>query len=1003
MSDRMTPIPFGNIVEWIMDEYNKYNTIFGVRKSVHIKTGNKINLFNEHMELPFGPAAGPHTQLTQNIVAAYVAGCRFFELKTVQTIDGEDLPVSKPCINAKDEGYNVEWSTELTVNQAFEEYVKAWFILKLLSKEYDFGDNDGFIFNMSVGYDYDGITSPKIDTFIEGLKNASTTPIWDKCKTYIIQNINEFNKIDKAYVDNISPNICTSITLSTLHGCPPEEIERIASYLLKEKELNTFVKCNPTLLGYDYARNTLDTMGYDYLVFDDFHFKDDLQFEDAVPMFHRLMNTATKSNLIFGVKLTNTFPVKIADDELPGEEMYMSGRSLYPLSIALAYELAKAFDGKLKISYSGGAFALNIDKIAKAGIWPITIATTLLKTGGYERCYQIADILNNLNYNDYYQMDVNKLKELRDEAIDNPYYRKPIKHIDTNKINKKVPLIDCYIPPCKYGCPINQDIPYYINLAGEGKYEEALNVIIDRNPLPFITGTICSHPCTSKCTRNFYDEHVKTRDIKLQVARKGYNSLMKKLTSQPKEISHSKVAIIGGGPAGLAASYFLAKAGMDVTIYEKRNSLGGIVKHVIPEFRIPSDHIQNDIDLIKKMGVKIILNQKIDNITELKTMGCEYIILAVGAWNPINLKINGITPINALDFLENVKYNEDYYNLGQNVVVVGGGNTAMDTARAAKRIKGVKNVHLVYRRTKKYMPADEEELLLAIKDGVIIKELLSPVKYENGKVNCNKMMLGELDESGRRRPVKTEHTVDLPADSIISAIGQKTDIQLFNNNNITTENNSVKINNETCETNVENIYIAGDALRGPSTVVESIADAIKVTLSIIHKENIDTNEVFQDFLCNNDMKKELNKKGKIEYYSSINNENKRCLQCNVICETCVDVCPNRANVAIHVDGKSMNQIVHIDRMCNECGNCETFCPYLSAPYKDKFTLFNTEEDFMNSTNQGFYMIDQEKKECKIRLDNNIIHINLDTKPTQLPKDIYDLIITVCQKYSFLMR
>lgn len=999
----MTPIPFGAIVEWIMDEYDNYNTIFGVRKSVHIETENKIKLFDEHMELPFGPAAGPHTQLTQNIVAAYVAGCRFFELKTVQTLDGEDLPVSKPCINAKDEGYNVEWSTELTINQAFEEYVKAWFILKLISREYDFGDADGFIFNMSVGYDYEGITSNKIDKFIEGLKNASTSPIWDECKSYIVENINRFNKIDEAYVENISPNICTSITLSTLHGCPPEEIERIASHLLKEKGINTFVKCNPTLLGYEYARNTLDTMGYDYLVFDDFHFKDDLQYEDAVPMFQRLMKSADENNLIFGVKLTNTFPVKIANNELPGEEMYMSGRSLYPLSIALAYKLAKTFDGKLKISYSGGAFALNIDKIAQAGIWPITIATTLLKSGGYERCRQIAEALKPIDNNDYYKIDTQKLKELRDEAINNNYYSKPLKQLKNNKINKKVPLIDCYVSPCKYGCPINQDIPHYIDLAEEGKYEEALNIIIDRNPLPFITGTICSHNCTSKCTRNFYDESVKIRDIKLQVAKKGYDSLMKGLNPQPEKVSDARVAVIGGGPAGLAASYFLAKAGIDVTIYEKRNSLGGIVKHVIPEFRIPTDHIENDINLIKKMGVKIVLNKEIDDINELKALGYKYIILAIGAWNPINLKVDGTNPIDALDFLENVKCNENYYDLGENVVVVGGGNTAMDTARAAKRTTGVKNVYLVYRRTKKYMPADEEELLLTIEDGVIIQELLSPTKYENGNLICNRMALGDIDESGRRRPVKTEESIDIPADSIISAIGQKTDIKLFNNNDITMENGSAKIDKETYETDIDNVYVAGDALRGPSTVVESIADAIKVTLSLIKKEDIATNEVFHDSGYNHDLKKELNKKGIIEYYSNMNKEIKRCLQCGAICENCVDVCPNRANVAIHVDGKSMNQIIHIDRMCNECGNCETFCPYQSAPYRDKFTLFNTEEDFMKSTNQGFYMIDQEKKECKIRLDDNIISINLNTKTTQIPEDIYDLIATVCQKYSFLMR
>ena len=146
-----------------------------------------------------------------------------------------------------------------------------------------------------------------------------------------------------------------SITESTLHGCPPDEIERIATYLITEKNLNTYVKCNPTLLGYEFARKTLDGLGYDYIQFDDHHFREDLQWEDAVPMFHRLMQRTGERGLEFGVKITNTFPVDVAAGELPSQEMYMSGRSLYPLSLSLAARLAREFKGKLRISYSGGA------------------------------------------------------------------------------------------------------------------------------------------------------------------------------------------------------------------------------------------------------------------------------------------------------------------------------------------------------------------------------------------------------------------------------------------------------------------------------------------------------------------------------------------------------------------------------------------------------------------------------------------------------------------------
>jgi putative selenate reductase len=270
MSDRMRLIPFNELMDWISAEYERDQSIFGMKVTKFFKKGNKtrIHIFNGTMEIPFGPAAGPNTQLAQNIIAAYVAGSRFFELKTVQMIDGEDLRVEKPCILANDEGYNTEWSTELTISDALAEYIKSWFAISIIAKEYDLGDKDGFIFNMSVGYDYAGITQPKIDNFIEGLKKAATTPIWAECKQYVLANLGKYKNINAYYVDSITDKVCNSITLSTLHGCPSQEIEKIASYLISTKKLHTYVKCNPTLLGYEFARNTLDKMGYEYLAFE---------------------------------------------------------------------------------------------------------------------------------------------------------------------------------------------------------------------------------------------------------------------------------------------------------------------------------------------------------------------------------------------------------------------------------------------------------------------------------------------------------------------------------------------------------------------------------------------------------------------------------------------------------------------------------------------------------------------------------------------------------------
>ncbi|SHH19200.1 putative selenate reductase subunit YgfK [Clostridium grantii] len=999
MSDRMTPISFEDLMQWIITENKKYGTIFGVNKFFKKQDSKVLEIFNESIETPFGPAAGPHTQLAQNIIAAYLSGCRFFELKTVQTLDGEDLPVSKPCISAKDEGYNVEWSTELRVPEAYEEYVKAWFALKILSKELELGSSDGFIFNMSVGYDFEGISSPKIDKFIMGLKDASKTKIWEECRTYILNNIEKFENIDKVYVDSISPKVCSSITLSTLHGCPPQEIQRIASYLINEKKLNTYVKCNPTLLGYEFARKTLDNMGYDYISFDEHHFNDDLQFSDAIVMFKYLQDLAKKQELSFGVKLTNTFPVEIKNNELPGEEMYMSGKALYPLSIELAHRLSSEFEGNLKISYSGGADVFNINEIFETGIWPITIATTLLKVGGYERNFQIAENLNQLEYSDKYVMDNEKLKKLKEKSVVDIHHIKAIKPMPNRKVTDKVPLTDCFMASCQKGCPISQDIPEYIRLVGEDKHLEALKVIVEKNPLPFITGTICSHACMSKCSRTFYDESVNIRNVKLQAAEKAYEDLMKEISQTSK--SDVKIAVVGGGTTGLSAAYFLAKEGLDVTIFEKRDSLGGIVKHVIPEFRMSSDAIQNDIDLICKLGVKIELNSQKTSVQQLKEEGYKYILFATGAWEPGMLDIEGGNVINVIHFLEKLRNKDEELKIGKNVVVIGGGNTAMDAARAAKRADGVENVYIVYRRTKRYMPADEEELHLALEDGVEFKELLAPVKISNGALICKVMKLGEPDESGRRKPIATDETVEILADTIIAAVGEKINTTMFEENNIKVNDRGfVQVEPTTLETNIEKVYVAGDALRGPSTVVEGIADATKFARTIVKKEkNCDLQMNLPKVSTNIEIP--IAKKGILKMAIYDKNESSRCLECSTICEFCVDVCPNRANVAIKVKGNKAHQIVHIDKMCNECGNCEAFCPYNSAPYKEKFTLFSTEKDFKDSENPGFVLINEEEKIIKIRLKNQAQEVKLENNDTSIPKEIENMIWALIQDYSYM--
>ncbi len=997
MSEVMTPMSFEQLVEWVLQEKKKRGTVFGQHHAYRADGTHNRTMFGRTLETPIGPAAGPHTQMTQNIVAAYYAGSRFFELKTVQIMDGEELAacINRPCIKADDEGYNCEWSTELTVPQAMEEYIKAWFLLKVIAKEFGLGDMNGFQFNVSVGYDLAGIQSPKVDTFLNSMKHAEDTEIFKHCKAYLLEHADWFEHVTTEDIEQIPPEICNSVTLSTLHGCPPQEIERIAMYLLTEKGFHTFVKCNPTLLGYEFARKTMDEMGYDYIQFGDFHFKDDLQYEDAVPMLTRLMNTAKERNLEFGVKITNTFPVDVKQNELPSEEMYMSGKSLYPLSISLAAKLAKEFDGRLRISYSGGADYYNIERIVDAGIWPVTVATTLLKPGGYQRLTQMAKLLDKENA-PFEKVDAESAGKLAEEAVKDPHHVKAMKPLPSRKMKKEVPLMDCFVAPCKEGCPIHQDITTYLQLVGEEKYEEAMEVITEKNPLPFITGTICAHNCMSKCTRNFYETPVHIREMKLKAAENGYEALLEKLPV-PAVTKAGKAAVIGGGPAGMAAAYFLRKGGMEVTLFEAKESLGGVVRHVIPPFRISEDAIEKDAEILRKMQVDIHCNTKLESLEELKKQGYTKIVLAVGAPVQGSLKLESGMPKNALEFLAEFKQTDGKVSLGKHVVVIGGGNTAMDTARAAKRNAGVEHVYLIYRRTRRYMPADEEELVMALKDGVEFKELLSPVKLENGQLFCKVMQLSDYDVSGRRGVTETGETVWVPADTVIAAVGEKVPTDWYQANGLAvSEKGRLYVDEKTLKTSDDNVYAAGDGLYGPATVVEAIRDGRKVAEAI-------AGEVLAcDFDKLAEEEKVYAKRGVLKEEQKETKEAGRCLGCSTICENCVEVCPNRANIAIQVPGMEKHQIIHVDYLCNECGNCKSFCPYSSAPYLDKFTLFETEADMENSKNQGFAVLDQETRRCKVRFFGKTF-IWEPEKPAALPDGLGRMIETVCRDYSYLIR
>ena len=975
MSEKMYPIPFKSLMNWIVTEYAREGEIFGVH-TPYYATGKTLPIFGERIETPFGPAAGPNSQLAQNIIAAYMAGARFFEVKTVQKMDGAELAacVPRPCILAADEGYNQEWSTELEIPQARDEYIKAWCALKVLSKVYGFGDPDGFVFNMSVGYDLEGIKGEKVNTYIDNMMDASETKQFKEC----LEVLTELFPAEKDYIASISPRVSRSVTVSTLHGCPPQEIERIASYLLTEKHLHTFVKCNPTILGYKTARTILDSMGYDYIVFDEHHFNEDLQWVDAVPMFERLQALADSKGLEFGLKLSNTFPVDTTRNELPGTEMYMSGRSLFPLTIEMCNRISRQFNGKMRISFAGGAEFFNCDKLFAAGIWPITVATTILKPGGYNRLHQMVEKAEKLPYKAFCGTDSSAISDLSTASHTDFHHLKPIKPVASRKSEEKVPWIDCFTAPCKGGCPIHQDIPEYIELCRKGLYGPALKLITEKNALPFITGTICAHRCQNKCSRNFYEESVQIRDTKLVAATKGYGALMADI-KVPAKVEGKKAAIIGGGPTGIAAAYFLGRAGIETTIFEREEKLGGVPRYVIPAFRISDEAIDKDIALMERYGVEVKCGLPAPSVEELKKLGYTHILIATGAWQAGKLDIPGNVK-GVIGWMKEMK-TQVKPCLDGHVVVVGAGNTAMDAARVAKRM-GAASSTIVYRRTKKEMPADEHELKLAIDEA-------APVAQENGKLKLEKMKLGEPDASGRRSPLATGEFFEIPCDLVISAVGEKVDAKLMADNGIEMERKGPAF-----KTNVENVWCAGDAHRGPATVVEGIADAASFAEAVIGEAHTyDIPEAAYPSKA-----QAIAKKGILKMAKDACCEGSRCLDCNTVCENCADSCPNRANVVIKLsDGR--HQILHIDKMCNECGNCTQFCPYASEPCRDKFTLFQTKEDMEDSRNAGVLFLGGDKVLVRMA---EVKEYDL-SQPNELPKEIENLILTVRSKYAYLFN
>ena len=1012
-SDKFYLTSLSTHIKWVFGDLEK-GEIYGIPKELFFRPKKedpfRMLRYGCLMETPVGVAAGPQTQLTQNIVAAWLAGSRYLELKTIQVLD--ELEVTKPCIDMADEGYNCEWSQELKLDQSFDEYLNAFILIYILKDKLGIGvaDEPGFIFNMSAGYNLEGIKSPTVQRFFDRMSN---------CPEELALKVEEAAKFyPKVRELAIPAKLSDNLTVSTMHGCPPDEVEKIGAYFINERGFHTTIKLNPTLLGPEQLRDILNNkLGYSTWVPDE-AFGHDLKYPDGVKLIKSLTQQAEAKGVDFAVKLTNTLETQNQQQNLPKNEpmVYMSGRSLHAVSVNLAAKLRNEFAGKLDISFSAGADYKNIPNLLASDLKPITVSSDALRPGGYGRMTQYLEVLG-ASMNEAGSSTIEEyinakgqgkkdgeaalatLNAYAAEVLTDPRYKKD-QYVYKNGVKTKraLPRFNCAAAPCMETCPASQDIPRYLEFTARGEYEKAYQTIMATNPFPNVQGAVCDHQCQFKCTRLNYDEPLKIREIKRFIAERHKGETGAKAGAS----NGLSVAVIGAGPGGLSAAHYLAIAGCRVEIFEAKAMAGGMAADAIPSFRLSDDSLKKDIDNILALGVKLNLNHRVDAAgLEKLRKEFDYVFLAIGAQANTRLGVSGEEASGVWDqlsFLSRVRRGEET-GLGKKVIVIGAGNSAMDAARTARRLGA--EVTIVYRRTRREMPADPDEIREAVEEGVRIEELAAPEKVlvKDGRavgMLVSKMKLGEADASGRARPVKIDGSeFEISADTIIVAIGQ--DLRLDG-----WPESKLEMNPLTGATQLAKVYTGGDAGRGAASLIQAIADgrmAAENILAEAAKEARLPQAPADDRKVDiADLRRRQAKRGfgpgvlhkkpseRLDFQlftktfteEEAREESSRCLQCDLVCNVCSTVCPNRANLAIAMNGRILHmpvqeanadgavatkerlavdqafQIVNLADFCNECGNCAFFCPTNGAPYLDKCRVHLSRASF-DSGPEGYYL------------------------------------------------
>ena len=1011
MSDRFRPWSAATLAAQMVHEMESSQSILGIPLELVAPPPARLATTHhgEPVAAPLGVAAGPHCQLAGNIVTAWLCGARVIELKTVQVLD--EIDVAKPCIDMADAGYNVEWSQELTLQQSLEQYVAAWVLVHGLARRFGWpGDGPGVVFDVSVGYDMDGIRSAAIERFLAAICDAG--PLLEGTIAQVAPALPEVTSA------SVPKRLASSVTLSTMHGCPPDEIEQIAVHLMERWRLNTRVKLNPTLLGAERVHEILgERLGWHDVEVPDSTFVHDIDLDHALPLLDRLRQVASRCELGFGVKLTNTLPVVNGRGLLPAEDgmMYMSGRPLHPLSVQVAWLLRKAVGNELEMSFAGGVDCWNVAKTLECGLRPVTVCSDLLQPGGYLRLPQYLEEIHGrleaCGAGDLDEMIVrtagrgfdvgaaaaHNLCRYAEQVLEDAAYRWDEGVREPVVTLGRLELLDCIEAPCQAACALEQDVPAYLRAIRDRQPQLATEIIRADNPLGAVLGRACDHRCEVACVRSQLDDPLAIRDLKRFALSVADTSPTRSARSIP-----GAVGVIGAGPCGLAIACCLAEDGFEVTLFDRADRPGGMVSATIPGFRADLAALDQDLARLEALGVTVQCGEAV-TVPQLAAAGFRWIVVATGAQHSVGLGLDGEGQsgsgvVDGLDLLRAVRGGQPL-ELGRQVVVVGGGDVAMDCARTAVRLGA--EVRILYRRTLRELPALAEELEGALTEGVEVVELMAPRRtlLESGRlvaVECVHMRLGEPDASGRRRPIELPDQVStIPAETLVVAIGQRPDLTCFADQQPDlTDGGWVRVDPQTMATSLPGVFAGGDlAGDGPATIVRAAADGRRIAAAIRTQQGVDAlpSKLVTTPLAETsaEVAELLRRRGHrqhrvgasmvpadqregfsevLETYeeSAAVREAARCFECDRMCSICATVCPNRAIVtwtarprqwelAVGKAGEGagerelsfavtqpLQQVVLAD-WCNECGNCATFCPADGRPYADKPRLVRSRE------------------------------------------------------------